>query len=789
MISDTNQLPDKVLDEQRRQWLDGREPDAEQLLRESGHSPDSDALLDLLYNEIVVREELGQKPSFDEYRERFPELAEVLHLHFEVHQAVHEQLSQSDSSTDENWPWPQGNHSVDNSATAYVIRRLIGQGGMAVVYQAQHRQLRRDVAMKMFRPGRLLTSHDVVRIRIEAESMARLAHPNIIQIFEIGENEGIPFLALELATGGTLAERLQHSPMSADVAAELLETLARTVQYAHDRKVIHRDLKPANILFARDGTPKITDFGLAKVLEGRDEDSVSVTRTSETLGTPRYMAPEQANGQNALIGPQTDVYALGTILYECLTGRAPFVSASVPETLQMIRDADPLPPRRLQPSVPRDLETICLHCLEKEPARRYSTSQELSDDLKRFRRREPIRIRPVSAIEKTYKWCRKKPAHATLIALTTTLFMSALIAFFVTVHQEKARMAKLRDDVVQLMKSGRVALDADDLTAAQSRFQEAWQIVQGEPKLSEHETSVTGWLDHSRNALNRSQWKQRIPPRDFDQRRDEALLLSLLQIPQLKDQIGAARNAIREALELTIPKRNDWVREREQLILLDVEMLKRQAGAEAALALLDSTQEFDSKLFHLKRSEILANLNRQSEADVARAAAERHPLQTLTARFHAGVNRIRDGHYAEALAEFDWIMLQEPEHFTARLLQALCFLKRDRPSEAIVALTACVAQRPHFQWSFFFRGLARRACGETELANQDFQFALEGRPSDFVKQASLIELGSYQRRHSQSSLVVYQVAFNDNSFFTGPGNNELSVEANFHFPFVTQIVR
>jgi len=260
----------------------------------------------------------------------------------------------------------------------YEILSVLGQGGMGIVYKARHRRLKRLVALKMFQPGRFPSERELARFRTEAETVARLQHPNIVQIFEVGQANGLPFLALELAENGTLAQKLQNLPFAPRAAAELVEILARAIQHAHEQHIIHRDLKPANVLFARDGTAKITDFGLAKVLE-HDLDGRDATRSGEPIGTPRYMAPEQAAGQGDQIGPATDVYALGTLLYEALTGQVPFVSASVVETMQKIRQDEPLPPRRLQPSIPRDLETICLNCLHKAPQRRYASALALGE--------------------------------------------------------------------------------------------------------------------------------------------------------------------------------------------------------------------------------------------------------------------------------------------------------------------------------------------------------------------------------------------------------------------------
>jgi WD40 repeat protein len=258
----------------------------------------------------------------------------------------------------------------------------------------------------------LQAGDDLARFKVEAEAVARLQHPNIIQIHEIGEHNGLPYFSLEFCAGGSLAQRLNGTPLPAAEAAQLIETLARAMHTAHMQQVVHRDLKPANILLTADGRPKITDFGLAKKLD----EGGGRTHTGEVMGTPSYMAPEQAGGRLGEIGPATDVYALGALLYELLTGRAPFRAASPMETLQQVLSNDPVALSRLQPRTPRDLETICLKCLQKEPRKRYASALELADDLARFRGGESIRARPVSMMERGLKWARQRPAVAGLLA-------------------------------------------------------------------------------------------------------------------------------------------------------------------------------------------------------------------------------------------------------------------------------------------------------------------------------------------------------------------------------------
>jgi tRNA A-37 threonylcarbamoyl transferase component Bud32 len=256
---------------------------------------------------------------------------------------------------------------------------------MGVVYKARHLKLNRLVALKMLRAGRDADAEEVARLQTEAEVVARLQHPNVVQIFEVGEWEGRPFLAMEFCPGGSLEKRLTGTPLAAREAAQLVEALARAVEAAHQARVLHRDLKPGNVLLDAQGTPKVTDFGLAKKLDDQGH-----TQSGAILGTASYMAPEQASGRSKQVGPAADVYALGAILYECLTGRPPFKGDNLLETLEQVRTRHPVAPRRLQAGVPTDLEVICLKCLQKDMTARYASAGELAADLRRFLAGQPV---------------------------------------------------------------------------------------------------------------------------------------------------------------------------------------------------------------------------------------------------------------------------------------------------------------------------------------------------------------------------------------------------------------
>jgi eukaryotic-like serine/threonine-protein kinase len=343
-----------------------------------------------------------------------------------------------------------------NQVGDYDILGEVGRGGMGVVYKARHRRLNRLVALKMVLAGEFASSSQELRFRLEAELAARVQHPNIVQVYEIGTHEGRPFLALEWVEGGSLVSRLHGEPWPPHEAASLIETLARAIHVAHGEGVVHRDLKPANVLLAVKGEgwrvegerrvkgeeargdgerqadpvrnvaqlttlhpplstlhPKITDFGLAQPTEG----AKTLTQSGFLAGTPGYMAPEQASGKRALVGPATDIYALGVVLYQLLTGQLPFQGDSTLEVLRAVSEDEPARPRRLQPRLPRDLEAITLHCLEKEPTRRYPTALVLAEDLERFREGKQVVARPVGAVARLARACRRRPLVASLVTL------------------------------------------------------------------------------------------------------------------------------------------------------------------------------------------------------------------------------------------------------------------------------------------------------------------------------------------------------------------------------------
>ncbi len=354
----------------------------------------------------------------------------------------------SGADTAAHAPIPPPTSPLLPSLPGYEVLRELGRGGMGVVYQARQLGFNRLVALKMILAGPYAGPEERERFHIEVEAVARLRHPNIVQVYEVGEHDGRPFFSMEFCPGGALDRKLNATPLTPKEAARLAETLAGAMQTAHEKGVVHRDLKPANVLLAEDGAPKIVDFGLAKKL-----DEAGVTATGAVMGTPSYMAPEQAGGKSKEVGPVCDVYALGAILYECLTGRPPFKGPTTLDTLAQVLADDPVPPRQLQPKTPRDLETICLKCLDKPAGRRYPSAAELADDLGRWRRGEPVQARPPSWGYVPGKWVRRHRTPLAAAAGVLLLLASVVAGAFVQVMGARDQAVRKGRDLQQTLDS------------------------------------------------------------------------------------------------------------------------------------------------------------------------------------------------------------------------------------------------------------------------------------------------------------------------------------------------
>jgi WD40 repeat protein len=360
----------------------------------------------------------------------------------------------------------------------YDLIEILAHGGMGVVYRAWHSKLNRLVALKMIRAGQFASPEEVQRFYVEARAAAHLDHPGIVPVYDVGEHDGQHYYAMGLVEGGSLLKRIRNRPLPPREAAEIMRQVAEAVTYAHQKGIIHRDLKPGNVLLDKDGQPKVTDFGLAKMVEGDSH----LTLTGQVLGTPAYMPPEQAAGKSLQVGPTADVYSLGATLYALLTGRPPFHAASTMETLQQVLHQEPVSPRRLNRAVDRDLETICLKCLQKEPAKRYASATALAADLSLWLAGAPIQARPVSRAERLWRWCRRNPVVSVLagVLVLSLLAGTAVSLTFAIRAQNEAALAHQARQVSEgrlylaEIQLAHQAWKDGQITMAQERLQRLW---------------------------------------------------------------------------------------------------------------------------------------------------------------------------------------------------------------------------------------------------------------------------------------------------------------------------
>ncbi len=408
-----------------REWKEGRRPRIEDYLAEVDEPRRAALLEELLRVEIELRHRAGEEPTAEEYRDRFPDFAPAVDSVFATE--PHNGLGADPPTTAPG----EGTENTDQTQEPgthvryfgdYEILRELGRGGMGVVYKARQISLNRPVALKMIRSAALASEDELRRFQNEAEAIALLDHPHIVPILEVGNHEGQRYFSMKLIGGESLEKKLASYADKPKAAARLVHAASEAVHHAHQRGILHRDLKPANILLDDRGEPYVTDFGLAKRVEGDSE----LTDPSAILGTPAYMSPEQASGRRGAVTTASDVHGLGAILYALLTGRAPFVSDSVAATLEQVRESAPTAPSRINPEVPRDLEVTCLKCLEKDPVRRYASAQALADDLGRYLSGKPILARPVRRFERAVMWARRRPGIAALLGLVALVSVFGL---------------------------------------------------------------------------------------------------------------------------------------------------------------------------------------------------------------------------------------------------------------------------------------------------------------------------------------------------------------------------
>jgi serine/threonine protein kinase/Tfp pilus assembly protein PilF len=666
----------------------------------------------------------------------------------------------------------------------YEILSELGRGGMGVVYKARQCRLNRVVALKMILAGDYAGADAVERIMAEAEIVARLQHPNIVQIYATGDCDGRPYVELEYVAGGSLADRLDGTPWPPRAAARLVESLALAMAEAHRMGIIHRDLKPANILMTDDGTPKITDFGLAKSIENQ----TGLTRTESIIGSPRYMAPEQAGGHTRGVGPAADVYALGTNLYELLTGRPPFVAPTILATLDLVKNAEPVPPRRLQPGLASDLETICLKCLRKEAHQRYESADALAEDLTRFLNGEPILARPTSSFERAWKWVRRRPSLAALAVVSTLSICSAAggaLWYRADLNRQRtlveSRVAGVRGQAHQFVLLGQDAIRREDWDTARAHLSSALALTRTEARLGAMCAAVAKMLGQVdlKIADRTSREGARARFAVFQRYYDEAVFYQS-QYTGLEPEANhrASRAAARRALEQFEPTSGAdaglayapdhfdlaeigviTTRYYELSLILAEALAQPLPGenaveqARTALQVLDRAGRVrpPTAVFHERRASCLEQIG-----DTAGAETERRQAETLARDddssvdlFLAGEDAYHACDYKTAVRAFRRVLSREPDHFWSQYLLAICHLKEHRPSEAQTALTACQNRRPGFVWTYLLKGFAEGEMREFDLAEEDFAQATAIGLGEAERYVMLVNRGVMRVRRGQ----------------------------------------
>jgi eukaryotic-like serine/threonine-protein kinase len=685
----------------------------------------------------------------------------------------------------------------------------LGRGGMGVVYRARHIPLNRDVALKMVLAGTQAGAEALARFKAEAEAVARLQHPNIVQVHETGTQDGLPWFSLEFCAGGNLDQRLAGQPLPVRQAAELAETLARAIHHAHQSHVVHRDLKPANILLVSGGggnaqdqdgmvttthySPltthqlKITDFGLAKLCDAEE----GRTRSGVIMGTPAYMAPEQAAGRTREIGPPCDVYALGAILYEMLTGRPPFNGAGAMEVVARVLAEEPLSPRQIDRAIPRDMETICLKCLEKLPGRRYTSARELADDLRRFLNHEPIQARPVSRPERLWRWCRRKPALAGAGALGI-LATVVLLALMINLRSAARQRGREREE------SGRLVEMAEGMTAARQFRAARAPLLQAQTLLRQHdesdplreqvETALAGvdtrvrcedFLTDAREAeyhLLGALWaglagdgSERIHPtlsrRGADLGRGVELARKGLRSIGLLEATSSLAHLKQQGLdEGEVRPIQRWASELFLLLALASERTaegldpgKRKPSLDEALGHLNRAGELDSRSPEVfrTRARILRLLGRVQPAQADEERARKLSAATFLDHHLRAGRWHRASEWTRAVAAYQAALAQRPDEYWTLFRLAKCLENLRQLTAAEALFRSCIALRPEDPTAYNNRGCVLLSQRKWDLAVEVFEAALSKDP-DYALAYSNLMLAHAERKQVSEAEKVYQ---------------------------------
>lgn len=773
-----------IIEEFEQAWESGR-PDLRQYFDSHPERPIA-LLLELAAIDLENRIRRGEPAVPEEYFSSFPQIASAPSCVRELQRVANRRKWSAEMP-----PSRVGHYEI--------IAPIGDASGMGAVYKARDTKLDRLVALKMPLRG----GSDVERFRVEAEAAAQLEHPGIVQIFEVGEESGRPYFAMALVNGGSLAKRVaRQGPLSPRDAAAMARAVAEAVHYAHERRVIHRDLKPANILLTKDGLPKVTDFGLAKRLESASD----LTREGQVLGTPSYMPPEQADPvqakrDGAAIDATSDVYSLGGVLYFALTGHPPFLAGTVQATLRMVSDVEPVAPRRLNPQIDRDLETITLKCLEKRQPHRYASAADLAADLQRFLSGEPIIARPASPVERVIKFVRRRPAVAMLTGVSLLALVSMALGgvFYAQAAKGREQLARAelraRDAIDASRRQAQNSLRRADAAIDEGRLQDAERelaaaratVAAAESLVLEHqdvEMLADRLASRQRDVAAKAAARERLAA--FGRHRDDAIFYGTHRFGvDYQANVGRAVDEAKAALALfgidpgaPIAAGEPWAGREIEDYAGDERRLLRNRIYELLLAFSESavrgvdaagmsraatvagsavdravaTIGRETEATRLHRAECLAAAGKMVTADEERARAAAEPTgDTAADHFLLGMLLTRPDAavspalFARARAAFEHALRLDPDHFWAQYSLGMLGLRQSRPEMADVHLTACLARRPDFAWAWILRGSARAILGEHERAAGDFEQSLslpmenEARYVSLVNRAVLVE--------------------------------------------------
>jgi serine/threonine-protein kinase len=606
----------------------------------------------------------------------------------------------------------------------YEVEAVLGRGGMGVVFRAKHLRLNRTVALKMLLAGAYAGPHERVRFQCEAEAVAGLRHMNIVQVYDVAEHEGWPYFTMELVEGGSLAQKLTGTPQPVRQTAALLATLAEAVQVAHQGGIIHRDLKPANILLTPDGAPKISDFGLARHLEG----GAARTQSGMPLGTPSYMAPEQAGGKSRAIGCASDVYALGAILYELLTGRPPFKAETAAETVLQVISQEPASPLHFNPRVPRDLETICLKCLHKDPERRYVSARALADELMRFLEGRPIQARPLGWPERLWRWARRNPATAALVTTGLVLVALALGGGWWLQRQQAERRAQTARQEGRAWQAVDAALEQAAAFRKQGHWPEALAALEAAERLLDTSTpadlrervqqgradaKMGADLEEIRLRLLEGRRNHQKAALRGDQLYAEAFRNYGIDLATLEPAEAAQRirsSAIRESLLAFL---YDWV-------------LNWEADADRARlrAVLERADDDDWRRRLRQAFAVAYDPAKREELLRAREAPAQPPV--VLAALSSVLTRGPQEEKVRALLRE--AQQRHPDDFWINF-QLGYLLQEERPQEALGYFRAALASRPQSGQAHTMLGRALRDTGDIDAAIASFRKVIELNPN------------------------------------------------------------